>query len=187
MKVTLKKKSAFTLVELLLVVGIIAIGSVVAYITLPKVQSTARANAEATNINTIAAGVKNVYAGTNSFGSLTTDVLVNAKAVPEKMLDTTTTPTSILNGFSGAVTIAPTDPLGAAGTTAYTITYAGVPDAECNKLATGVGNNFINVSITNAAATTTAVKTYPSSTPVDPSAVSGACGGDSNTIAFTGN
>lgn len=184
MKYNLKKglkrqQAGFTLIELLLVVGIMALGAVLAYYTYPKVQSTNNANAEAASINTLAAGIKNVYAGSNSYASLNNSVLIKAKAVPQKMIEASST-TDIRNGFGGAVTVAPTK-LGTTGrdNSAYQITYNNVPDAECVKMSTGVGNNFGEVRINGVAA-----KAYPSTDPVDPSVATTNCTGNANVIIF---
>lgn len=189
MKLNLRKSKGFTLVELLLVVGIIALGSVVAYITLPKVQSTSRANAEATNINTIAAGIKNIYAGTNNFATLVdatvgTTLVIKSKAAPDRMV---TSPTVLTNSFGGNVTVAPGAALGGSlgAFSTYLITYNGVPDAECNKLATGVASNFLKVNVNSVE-----VKTAPGATPVhnlDPVEISAACVNDNNTLMFWNN
>lgn len=179
-----KQQKGFTLIELLLVVGIMALGAVVAYVTLPKVRSTANANSEAASINTLSAGIKNVYAGSNSYKTLTNKVLIDAKAVPEKMLTGTANSTELVNSFGGLVTVAPTK-LGSNASTqnnsAYTITYTNVPDAECVKISTGVGNNFSEVSVNG-----TKIRQYPTTDPVDPGAASLNCQGqsDSNTIVF---
>ena len=174
----MKKQKGFTLVELLLVLGIMALGAVVAYITVPKVRATSNANAEATVVNTLAAGVKNVYAGSNSFKKLTNKVLIDAKAVPERML--TETASQLVNTFGGDVTVTPTK-LGtvAADNSAYQIVSTNVPDAECVKLATGVGNNFSEVIVN-----TTKVRQYPKTDPVDPALASTSCTGDANTLTF---
>ena len=196
MKLNLKKSKGFTLIELLLVVGIIALGSVVAYITYPKVSSTSRANAEATNINTITAGIKNVYAGTNNFTSLGSDgkvgvkVLARAKALPDRMTtDTTASDGIITNGFGGAVGIA-AEAIGTNNNVqSYKITYPNVPNAECTKLVTGVGNNFVQVKVNNVV-----LRSYgdaASNVPIDPGAAAAQCGADAsldnNTLTFWGN
>lgn len=53
-----KSKKGFSLLELLLVLGIIAALVVAAFIVYPKVQASQRAQAESNNIATIQAGVK---------------------------------------------------------------------------------------------------------------------------------
>ena len=185
----IKNKKGFTLVELLLVVGLIALGAVVAYITFPKVQATSRANTEATNINTIASGINNLYAGTNTYASLGTDgataftVLNGARQLPERMISGT----RILNGFGGDVTITAANlPVGATTNNFYLITYAGVPTAECTKLASGVGNNFVQVGI-NGTTGTNLVKEFPNEAAIDPGLVAAQCrAGNSNTMYFWG-
>ena len=177
-----KQQKGFTLIELLLVVGIMALGAVVAYVTLPKVRSTANANSEAASINTLSAGIKNVYAGSNSYKTLTNKVLIDAKAVPEKMLTGTANSTELVNSFGGLVTVAPTK-LGSNSQnySSYTITYNNVPDAECVKISTGVGNNFSEVTVNGVK-----IRQYPTTDPVDPGAASLNCQGqsDSNVIIF---
>ncbi len=188
MKLNLKKSSGFTLVELLLVVGIIALGSVVAYITLPKVQSTSRANAEAANINTLAAGVKNMYAGTNSYRGLLsqtigTDLIIKAKAAPAGMVVGTT----LRNSFGGTVTVEPGQLLGSVPADgSFHITYNGVPDAECNKIVSIVGNNFMRITA-GPFATQAIIKSAPgegAAPAISPSAVAAACNYDNNTIGL---
>lgn len=181
MRIQKKKQKGFTLIELLLVVGIMAVGAIIAYYTLPKVQSTSNANTEATLVNTLAAGIKNVYSGTNNFRTLTNKVLIDAKAVPDKML--TTTANELVNSFGGQVTITPTK-LGtvAVDKTAYQIESTNIPDAECTKIAAGVGNNFGEVSVNG-----TKVRTYPSTEPIDPAVTSAACVATANTIILIGS
>ncbi len=194
MQVNLRKVKAFTLVELLLVVGVISLGSVVAYITLPKVQATTRANREATNINTITAGVKNLYTGLNSYSSLGANdnsgnqILINAKAVPDNMIEIYPDGAitgNLINGFGGQVKVT-ADMIGTISV--FKLRYDGVPDAECNKLASGVGNNFLLVGITPEAGlvtSNTVAKPFNSSTPIDVSLVSDLCtNNNSNQLLF---
>jgi prepilin-type N-terminal cleavage/methylation domain-containing protein len=54
----IKSKKGFSLLELLLVLGIIAALVVAAFIVYPKVQASQRSQAESNNIATIQAGVK---------------------------------------------------------------------------------------------------------------------------------
>ncbi len=81
------KNKAFTLVELLLVVGIIALGSVVAYITLPKVASSMKAHSTTQSINTIYAGVENLYGNRNNYNGLTKASLVASKVISQSTAD----------------------------------------------------------------------------------------------------
>ena len=71
-----KSKKGFSLLELLLVLGIIAALVVAAFIVYPKVQASQRAQAESNNIATIQAGVKALYTSASSFTGLTNTVAV---------------------------------------------------------------------------------------------------------------
>ena len=65
-----KSKKGFSLLELLLVLGIIAALVVAAFIVYPKVQASQRAQAESNNIATIQAGVKALYTSASSYDKL---------------------------------------------------------------------------------------------------------------------
>ena len=81
----IKNKKGFSLLELLLVLGIIAALVVAAFIVYPKVQASQRAQAESNNIATIQAGVKALYTSASSFTGLTNTVAVQAKIFPDNM------------------------------------------------------------------------------------------------------
>lgn len=112
-----KSKKGFSLLELLLVLGIIAALVVAAFIVYPKVQASQRAQAESNNIATIQAGVKALYTSASSFTGLTNTVAVQAKIFPDNMLSGTGTATKPINAFKGNVTLAAasTGPSSAAG------------------------------------------------------------------------
>ena len=136
-----KSKKGFSLLELLLVLGIIAALVVAAFIVYPKVQASQRAQAESNNITTIQAGVKALYTSASSFTGLTNTVAVQAKIFPNNMLSGTGNTAKPINAFKGNVTLvaAATGPSSAAGSS-FTITY--VPAAECVKIATAAAGNF---------------------------------------------
>ncbi|EIC2930321.1 prepilin-type N-terminal cleavage/methylation domain-containing protein, partial [Salmonella enterica] len=127
-----KSKKGFSLLELLLVLGIIAALVVAAFIVYPKVQASQRAQAESNNIATIQAGVKALYTSASSFTGLTNTVAVQAKIFPDNMLSGTGNAAKPINTFKGNVTLAAaaTGPSSAAGSS-FTITYDNVPAAEC--------------------------------------------------------
>ncbi len=165
MKIKIKTK-AFTLVELLLVVGIIALGSVVAYITLPKVQATMRANKEIVNINTMAAGLRNMFAGKNDYsqlepGTVTAEtVAIRGKAAPDNWLHPTM---GLANTFGGQIYLNG-NPAAVGLPGHFRIMLQGVPDNECAKIIPGILDSFTEIGITPygqgySAATTVKSKT----------------------------
>jgi type II secretory pathway pseudopilin PulG len=158
MKFLNRKKLArgFTLVEILLVVGFIALASIGIYVIYTKVSVTNQANTEGHNLDTLRAGIKNLYGGQSTYTGLTQVVAVNARIVPDSMV--TTGATTITNSFGGNVTIAPAN-LGAGTNNGFTITYPNVPGAVCSKLASTGGTGFDAVSIGG-----TVVKTFGTNT-----------------------
>lgn len=175
-----KSKKGFSLLELLLVLGIIAALVVAAFIVYPKVQASQRAQAESNNIATIQAGVKALYTSASSFTGLTNTVAVQAKIFPDNMLSGSGTAAKPINAFKGNVTLvaANTGPSSAAGSS-FTITYDNVPAAECVKIATAAAGNFYTTKIGSRT-----VKAADGT--LDVAATASACSNaTSNTLVFT--
>ena len=175
-----KSKKGFSLLELLLVLGIIAALVVAAFIVYPKVQASQRAQAESNNIATIQAGVKALYTSSSSFTGLTNTVAVQAKIFPDNMLSGSGTAAKPINAFKGNVMLAATatGPSSATGSS-FTITYDNVPAAECVKIATAAAGNFyittVGTKVVKAAGGT-----------LDVAATAAACtNATSNTLVFT--
>ncbi|WKS80941.1 MULTISPECIES: type 4 pilus major pilin [Enterobacterales] len=146
-----KSKKGFSLLELLLVLGIIAALVVAAFIVYPKVQASQRAQAESNNIATIQAGVKALFTSASSFTGLTNSVAVQAKIFPDNMLSGSGSAAKPINAFKGNVTLAAdkTGPSGADGSS-FTITYENVPAAECTKIITAAAGNFYIAQVGDA-------------------------------------
>jgi type II secretory pathway pseudopilin PulG len=162
-----KKGQGFTLIELLLVVGFIALASIGIYLIYHKVSQGNQANTEARNLDTIRAGIKNLYGATSNFATLTNNVVNNAHITPDNML-TTGNAGSITNSFGGAVNITPAS-LGSGTNNGFEIDYPNVPDAICVKLVSTDGANFDKVVVAG-----TTVKAFGTNT-MDPGTVASAC------------
>ncbi|WP_323109723.1 type 4 pilus major pilin [Pectobacterium carotovorum] len=177
-----KSKKGFSLLELLLVLGIVAALVVAAFIVYPKVQASQRSQAESNNIATIQAGVKALYTSASSFTGLSSTVAVQAKIFPDNMLSGSESAVKPINAFKGDVTLAAaaTGPSGVAGSS-FTITYANVPAAECTKIVTAAAGNFYEVGVGVAAN----VKAAGDVLDVSKTATQCAAGGNSNTLIFT--
>ncbi|MDD2840131.1 MAG: type 4 pilus major pilin [Rickettsiales bacterium] len=159
------KSKGFTLVEILLVVGFIALASVGVYTIYSKVQTANSANAESRNLDTIRAGIKNLYGASPNYAGLTPAVANNAKITPEAMRATATT---IVNTFGGTVGIAPTN-LGTGTNNGFRITYPLVTDDVCTKLVTTGGAQFDQVTVG-----ATVVKAFGTNV-INPATVTTAC------------
>ncbi|MCO5781382.1 type 4 pilus major pilin [Citrobacter meridianamericanus] len=141
-------KKGFSLLELLLVLGIIAALVVAAFIVYPKVQASQRAQTESNNIATMQAGIKALYASASSFSGLTNSVAVQAKIFPDNMLNSSGSSATPINVFKGTVELASSDtgPSGLSGSS-FTITYDSIPAAECTKIVSAVASNFYIASV----------------------------------------
>lgn len=145
----LKKKNkarGFTLIEILLVVGFIALAGIGVYVVYNKVQTGNAANTEARNIDTLRAGIKNIYGASVNYNGIQASVLLNGRVVPDNMRNAAGT--AIVNSFGGTVTVAAaTFGTGAAADNAFAITFPNVPADVCSKLVTVGGNSFNKVSV----------------------------------------
>lgn len=179
-----KSKNGFSLLELLLVLGIIAALVVAAFIVYPKVQSSQRATAESNNIATIQAGVKSLYTAVSSYSGLNETVAVQAKIFPDNMLVSN----KPVNAFKGNVLLGTsTDSPSGVANSAFTITYIDVPASECTKIVSGVGANFYSVAIGTGSAALTTGNIRKAGSDMNMATVASTCqaGGNSNTLTFT--
>ncbi|PRD76157.1 hypothetical protein C6P74_24005 [Burkholderia multivorans] len=182
-----KKKAArgFTLIEILLVVGFIALAGIGIYVVYNKVQTGNAANTEARNLDTLRAGVKNLFGGTVNYANLTETVLLQGRVVPDNMRDAAGA--NIVNSFGGTVTVRPTTFGGGAANNAFYILYPNVPLDVCSKFVTVGGNGFNKVEIGGVGGT--AVKDTSSATGnvLDVAKTATACNSatGSTSIAFT--
>ena len=107
MKSIQRNQGGFSLVEILLVLGIIAILAIAAFIIFPQVQASNRANTEQTNITTLAAGIKNLYGATRNYTGISATVVNQARIAPASMNGGDPSATTLSSSWSGDVAIAP--------------------------------------------------------------------------------
>lgn len=178
-----RTQKGVTLVETLIVIGILAIIILTALIIYPLVKASVLSNREASNMSTIAASLANVYAGSSSYAGLTTAIAIDEKVFPTSMLQGTP-PTTATNSFGGTVVLAPATPPGGQANTGYTITSNNISDNACSKIVNTESGAFDAVSIDG-----TVVKANSSST-VSTAAVATACSAtattDAHVLVFTG-
>lgn len=81
-----RNKEGFSLLELLLTLGIIAALIVAAFIIYPKVQLAQKTDQDLKDITTITHGIKELYSGKAHYEGLTTQAVINSKITPDYMI-----------------------------------------------------------------------------------------------------
>ena len=178
-----QNKKGFSLIELLLVLGIIAALAITAFMIYPKVSSSNNAQTESSNINTIKASVGSLYSSSPDYNGLTTAVGISSKVFPDTMVNTAGT--AALNTFKGAVTLATsTDSPSGAADSAFTITYNSVPSAECVKIVSAVASNFYKVTVGGTVVKTTTAGSAGTAA-VNVATLTTACAKANSVLVFT--
>lgn len=170
----------FSLIELLLVLGVVSGILVMAFIAYPKVQAASRSKTEAEHITFITHGVKSLYAMARNYGtpgSNLNQILLNAKVIPD---DLPTAGSTISNPWDGQVNVyVDSSPF------LFVIVYNGVPSTECSKIGATIAVNYVRFTI-NGQVVFNAPPGSGSSPNLDPALVASYCASsNSNTLAFT--
>lgn len=139
-----KRNKGFSLLELLLVLGIVAALIVAAFIVYPKVKSSYNASSEAKNIALIQTVSRSLYSAQGNYSGLYTTVLTNADAIPKGMIN----PQNglITNGFKGYITVI-AEAINGTTNTGFMISTDSIPSAECAKIISMIGSNFYTVRV----------------------------------------
>lgn len=177
-----KNIKGFSLLELLLVLGIIAALIVGAFIVYPKVRSSQQAEAEAKNIATIKANLLSLYAPVADVTGVNNTVAINAQIFPDNMLvKSGGTVTDVVNAFKGKVVLTTTNYV-SMGKVFINLSYAAVPQEVCAKLISAVSGTMDQIVING-----NTIKSDISSVAFSPSTASTICtnAGNSSTIVFS--
>ena len=81
------RKKGFSLLELMLVLGIIAALIVSAFIIYPKVQLAQKTDQDLRDITNITNGIKELYSGKANYEGLTVQAVINSKIAPDYMVE----------------------------------------------------------------------------------------------------
>ena len=125
-------------VEVLLVVGFIALAGVMVFNTHIKIELKSKITTETVNLNMLTGKIKLLYSAKEDYTSLNNTIIYSARIVP----DTMTYNNSITNSFGGTVSVKPS-----INPSEFDIVYAGVPNTACNKLVENVSAKFSKITI----------------------------------------
>ncbi|QWT22492.1 prepilin-type N-terminal cleavage/methylation domain-containing protein [Bacillus sp. NP157] len=134
------RQAGVSLVELLLVLGVLTLLTIAAFIVYPYVRDGIRADHEATHLETITANFRSTYGlfGPNPYHGISTAAAIAMGVPPADMLDGRTSLTSPF----GPVTIGGNYYLPGNTTFGFTVNYTNVPSRVCAHLATAVAPQF---------------------------------------------
>ena len=149
----IKHKTGFSLVELLLVLGVIAVLLVAAFVIYPRVKLANQVHQERSSLLVLQSGIRSSLAsqGGNykTLGTVSETkgnaFAYGAKAVPSAWNASATNPTDIVNGWGGKVIIHSTVGTfeGYSAGKAFGIQYNDVPKEACVKFVTENLGNFV--------------------------------------------
>ena len=182
---TNQRKNGFSLIELLLVLGVLAILIVAAFVIYPRVRDNARINDEVSNLSVMKAGLVNLYASKGrDYTGLTTQVANQARAFPARMNQGVYTGTAVTSSWGGAVEVqgqsaAITVPIAVPAGRAFRILYNDVPENICLGLVSAASGHFFKISVGGTDVITPKDGGYE----FNPTAAAGACSTTRN-IAF---
>lgn len=163
------KQQGLTFPELLIAIAI----GIIFLMNVPSMFSkgsvVANNSVENDNIQSLITSIRGLRTS-SGYGASGTDLmpsLLNSGGVPESMTKPTTT--TLANTWGGSITAVSTG-------TGYTLTYSGVPRANCVQLAIRTPSN-LSLSINSGSAITGEVTT---------AAANSGCSNDSNSLAWSG-
>lgn len=176
-----KKAAGFSLIELLLVLGVLALLLVAAFVVYPQVRDRNQANQAITDMAAIRSNITNLYASTGSrITGLNNHVARHAKIFPDSMYPDPTLPLAHAP-WGGMVILAPFPAAYGprAQGTVYMMVYNDVPPSICLNLINGVQNTLLQVSVDGVT-----VKSELDGIEYDPGATAAACNKETNSVTF---
>lgn len=130
-------KKGYSLLEVLIVIGIITSIIVSVFYFYPKLKNSNTVNIEVSNLNTILSGIYGIYNG-NNYDGISNKLLIEAKIIPNTMVSNTLY--KITNSWKGEVIIS-----------AYKVKnrhsmlsmkYTNIPQDQCALFVSSVEKNF---------------------------------------------
>lgn len=178
MKIKTNKLKGYTLIEIMLVSGILAITSIGTYSIFNQAAARSKTNQEAINIALLKKDIIEFYATNSDFNGINNSIL-NTNFITKPNMRDSTDDSLILNSFGGNITVKAKD-YGTITNLGFTITTDNVIPKSCAELAIALANEVDAMTIN-----TVDVKAYGDSG-IDIAAVTAGCAKSSgfSTIDF---
>ena len=168
MKKHIQFKKAFTLIEVLIVLGIAAIVAAAAYFTYNAVRTTNQANEEIRRLAILRDGIRNTYASQRDYQGLTTTTVANSGLVPDGLRVVGGQIYSDLN--TSGYNISSNHGIGGSFPQKSFMIIIGVNKKTCEKVAQGLVASWDYVKIMGSTA-----RFWTANTPVDATAILTGC------------
>jgi type II secretory pathway pseudopilin PulG len=130
MRHRLARQGAFTLIEILLVMGAIGAISIGAFVIFPNVRATSQARAEQSNAEALFAGIRGVFGAKHNYSELSRLTLNQLHITPPTMNGGDYSADRMESSWNGYMNTGPLYE-------GFFIFYADVPVDICNKFTTG--------------------------------------------------
>ncbi len=130
-------KKGYSLLEILIVSGIISALIISALYFYPKIRNSNTVNVEVVNMNTILSGIYGIYTG-NNYNGLNNEILIDAKIIPNMMVSNT--PYKIINSWKGDVIISSYKLKN--NLSLLKMKYTNIPQDQCVLFVSAVEKNF---------------------------------------------
>ena len=174
--IKIKRNKGFTLIEVLIVLGIAAIVAAAAYFTYNSVRTTNDANEEIRNLDIIRSGIQNMYASQRDYTGLTLALVSNSGIVPSNLVGAGTG--AIQNKWGNAYTITATGP-DSGPSKSFGVTTT-VPKNACEKVSQGLVAAWDYVDVNGEVA-----RPWATNTPVDATSILTGCSAGGATVVLT--
>lgn len=140
-----------TLLEVLMVVGIITVITVSALSFFNSTNEASKIQEATKNLGTLTAGVRNMFNSQGNYNGLTNDVILTGNSVPPSMRNGNST-TDLKHGWNSAgITVAPATQVSADDS--FTITYVDVPQEACVEIVSSTYRQYDSVEVEGTAIT----------------------------------
>lgn len=162
----IKKIKGFTLLEALLVTGLISVTTFGVYSVFNKARDIGLANEEAKIVEHFRSEITRMYENSPSYAGLNNTTVNQSKVTPNNMLGSNAN--DIINKFGGAVDISTIDYSGIADS-GFRITYPGIRISSCPHMVLSLTGSFNSITVNGDM-----VKNYGDSE-IDPAVLTTAC------------